>query len=182
VPITPDTKDWTWVLERACPECGFDASAFEAEQVGEMLRDNAASWREVLARPDATTHPAPDVWSPLEYACHVRDVFRIYNGRLQLMLDEDGPRYPNWDQDATAVDDRYGEQDPPVVADELLAAAVVLADRFDSVSGTEWHRTGYRSDGASFTVDSFARYFIHDPIHHLHDVTTRTRFGVSRDR
>ena len=23
-PITPDTKDWTWVLERPCPECGFD--------------------------------------------------------------------------------------------------------------------------------------------------------------
>ncbi|MBV8693173.1 MAG: DinB family protein, partial [Actinobacteria bacterium] len=23
---------------------------------------------------------------------------------------------------------------------------------------------------ASFTIDTFARYFIHDPIHHLHDV------------
>ncbi|HEY5013683.1 MAG TPA: DinB family protein, partial [Acidimicrobiia bacterium] len=32
--ITPDTKDWTWVLERPCPECGFDASAFAREQVG----------------------------------------------------------------------------------------------------------------------------------------------------
>lgn len=20
--IVPDTKDWTWVLERPCPECG----------------------------------------------------------------------------------------------------------------------------------------------------------------
>ena len=25
--ITPDTKDWTWVLERPCPECGFEALA-----------------------------------------------------------------------------------------------------------------------------------------------------------
>ena len=25
VPIVPDGKDWTWVLERPCPECGFDA-------------------------------------------------------------------------------------------------------------------------------------------------------------
>jgi len=31
-------------------------------------------------------------------------------------------------------------------------------------------RTGRRSDGAEFTVDTFARYFVHDPIHHLHDV------------
>ena len=21
--IEPDTKDWTWVLDRPCPECGF---------------------------------------------------------------------------------------------------------------------------------------------------------------
>ncbi len=34
----------------------------------------------------------------------------------------------------------------------------------------QWARTGVRSDGAEFTVDSFARYFIHDPIHHLDDV------------
>ena len=23
----PDTKDWTWVLESTCPECGFDSRA-----------------------------------------------------------------------------------------------------------------------------------------------------------
>jgi hypothetical protein len=86
------------------------------------------------------------------------------------MLTEDGPHYPNWDQDTTAVDDRYGEQDPRVVAEELHSAAIVLADRFDAVAGAQWDRTGFRSDGASFTVESFARYFIHDPVHHLHDV------------
>ena len=69
--IIPDDKNWTWVLERACPECGFDASTFPA----------------------------------------------------------------------TAV-----------------AAQV-------------WGRTGIRSDGAAFTVDTFARYFLHDPVHHLWDVT-----------
>jgi hypothetical protein len=51
------------------------------------------------------------VWSALEYACHLRDGFRIYDQRLELMLTQDGPRYPNWDQDATAVEDRCGEQD-----------------------------------------------------------------------
>jgi hypothetical protein len=24
VTIIPDTKDWTWVLDRPCPECGLD--------------------------------------------------------------------------------------------------------------------------------------------------------------
>jgi hypothetical protein len=31
-------------------------------------------------------------------------------------------------------------------------------------------RTGDRSDGSSFTVESFARYFLHDPVHHVADV------------
>ena len=25
--LEPDTKDWTWVLERACHECGFDMAS-----------------------------------------------------------------------------------------------------------------------------------------------------------
>ena len=26
-PIAPDTKDWTWVLEQPCAECGFEPTA-----------------------------------------------------------------------------------------------------------------------------------------------------------
>jgi len=40
------------------------------------------------------------------------------------------------------------------------------------VSGSQWGLTGNRSDGASFTIESFARYLIHDPVHHLYDVRT----------
>jgi hypothetical protein len=171
VTIVPDTKDWTWVLERQCPECAFDASAFERERVGHMIRENAAAWREVLARRDQVARrPSEERWSALEYACHVRDVFRLYHERLGLMLDQDDPQYPNWDQNVTAIEDRYAEQDPRVVAGELDATAGQLADRFDGVSGAHWERTGTRSDGAHFTVESFARYLIHDPVHHLHDV------------
>ena len=53
---------------------------------------------------------------------------------------------------------------------EMQEAAARLADRFDGVEGDQWERTGFRSDGADFTIETFARYFIHDPIHHLHDV------------
>ena len=31
--ITPDTKDWTWVLERPCPECGFEAAAHDVSDL-----------------------------------------------------------------------------------------------------------------------------------------------------
>jgi len=169
--ITPDSKDWTWVLERPCPECGFDARAFDRELVGSMILANAAAWQRVLRGRAVELRPTDDVWSPLEYACHVRDVFRIYDERLRLMLTEDDPRYANWDQDATAVAENYFGQDPVVVAEELVARAARLADRFDRVTGDQWSRTATRSDGAAFTVESFARYLIHDPIHHLFDVS-----------
>lgn len=170
VAITPDTKDWTWVLDRPCPECGFAAGEVAAPDVATMLRENATGWRRVLARPDVAERPASDRWSPLEYGCHVRDVHRLYLERLELMLTEDDPLFPDWDQDATAVEDRYDRQDPVVVADELADAADRLAHAFDGVSGEQWSRPGRRSDGASFTIDSFSRYLLHDPVHHLWDV------------
>ena len=160
------------MLERPCPECGLDTASFAREDVPAMIRVSASGWQEVLTGPgDQALRPAPDKWSPLEYGCHVRDVFKLYLVRLDLMLTTDGPQYPNWDQDATAVEDRYGEQDPAVVAAELPAAAELLARRFEDVHGDQWQRTGFRGDGAQFTIETFARYFIHDPLHHYYDVT-----------
>jgi hypothetical protein len=170
VSITPDTKDWTWVLDRPCSECGFDASAIDCTEVSDRLRDNAAQWRRVLSSADVRQRPRPDTWSPLEYGCHVRDVCALYLQRLTLMLDQDDPAYPNWDQDVTAVEHAYDAQDPKVVAVELVAAAEGLAAAFDSVTGAQWQRTGSRSDGAAFTIDTFSRYFLHDVVHHLWDV------------
>jgi DinB family protein len=170
--IIPDTKDWTWVLSRPCPECGFDTSTFPREAVAALLTANASSWQDQLTgQGDARTRPAPGTWSALEYGCHVRDVFRLYDYRLGLMLTQDDPLFPNWDQDATAVADHYAQQVPAEVAAELGVAAAALASSFGSVTGDQWQREGRRSDGASFTVETFARYFIHDPIHHLYDVT-----------
>jgi hypothetical protein len=176
MPITPDTKDWTWVLERRCPECGFQGSDIELDQLGDVIRALGPPWGEVVASPDAAVRPSDDRWSPLEYACHVRDVFRVYDERLELMLREDDPGFPNWDQDASAIDDAYATQDPATVARELVEAADALAARFEAVQGAQWQRTGSRSDGADFTIETFARYFVHDPIHHLVDV------GVTFDR
>jgi hypothetical protein len=170
--IEPDTKDWTWVLQRPCPECGLDTSSFPRDGVPGMVRANAAAWRDLLTGPgDHRQRPAPGKWSALEYGCHVRDVLRLFDRRLTMMLTQDGPLFPNWDQDATAIEDRYGEQDPAVVAPDLAAAAEVIAAHFAGLAPDQWERTGSRSDGARFTVESFARYFIHDPFHHLYDVT-----------
>ena len=52
MPVVPDTKDWTWVLQRRCPECGYDASATTRAAVPGLIRDNAAAWRAALGSRD----------------------------------------------------------------------------------------------------------------------------------
>jgi hypothetical protein len=135
------------------------------------IRDISSQWEVILLHPGAINRPVENVWSPSEYGCHVRDVFRLFDFRLELMLTEDDPKFPNWDQDETAISDRYDLQDPLVVRRELAIAGDLLAERFDAVTAGEWLRTSLRSDGTRFTVDSIGRYLLHDPIHHLWDVS-----------
>lgn len=168
--IAPDTKDWSWVLERPCPECGFVAADVDPSQLAGRLRQNADQWQDVLRLPDVRTRPRPAVWSPLEYGCHVRDVHRTMAQRVRLMLDQDCPTFPNWDQDATAVAERYAEQDAARVADEVAVAAADAAGLYDGVSGSAWDRPGLRSNGSRFTLASLGRYHLHDVVHHLRDV------------
>ncbi|MFC5179568.1 class I SAM-dependent methyltransferase [Nocardioides taihuensis] len=175
MPIEPDTKDWTWTLERACPECGFDAPALDLARVPDALRDNATLWEVVLGTDDAAVRPSPHVWSPLEYACHVRDVNRVFAGRVRQMLEDDGPTFANWDQDETAETDDYGSQDPATVAAEVVAAAEEVAQVYEGVGGDQWQRRGTRSNGDVFTVDTLARYHLHDVVHHAHDVSHVTK-------
>ncbi|WAP51799.1 hypothetical protein OL239_19080 [Arthrobacter sp. ATA002] len=101
MPLTPDTKNWTWVLDRPCPECGFDAAATDFSDVPGLLRDSAEDWRHILAGPAA-------------------------------------------------------------------AAA------FAAVEPSQLERRGLRSNGSAFTVDSLARYFLHDALHHVWDVRPRS--------
>lgn len=173
--IEPDTKDWTWVLAEPCPECGFDAPRLDRQRIPQAIRDNATLWEVVLATEDAAVRPSGHVWSPLEYACHVRDVNGLFEHRLQRMLTEDDPAFDNWDQDSTAVESDYGSQDAVIVAGEVSAAAAAVAAAYDTVSGDLWERSGRRSDGARFTVDTFARYHLHDLVHHAHDVSHITK-------
>ena len=173
---SPDDKNWTWVLDRPCPACRFDARAMAHHLIGATLQTTVEAWRDVLSRGALVRQRPPGpvargpIWSALEYGCHVRDVFVLFEERLRLMLTQDDPTFTNWDQDATAITKRYWEDDPATVCEALVVAGEQLAAAFDHVRDDQWQRTGTRSDGARFTIESFGRYLLHDPIHHLQDV------------
>lgn len=168
--ITPDTSDWTWVLERPCTDCGLRAGEVVFEELPGLIRTNAAAWLAVLARADVAVRPDDHTWSPLEYAAHVRDCCRLFDERLSRALTENDPQLADWDQDRAAIAARYDRQDPQTVGRELTVAAASVAAAFAAVQTSDRGRTARRSDGASFTVTTLGQYFLHDSVHHLHDV------------
>ena len=170
----PDSKDWTWVLERPCPECHFDVASIDRNRLGALFRANAAAWRAILSRGSIVTRrpPSPDgtvVWSALEYGAHVRDVYQLFHDRVRDMLTKDGPTFRNWNQDRAAIEGRYQEEDPGRVAYRLAVTSGEVADIVDRIHGDQWDRTGARSDGSTFTVASLLDYLLHDVTHHVHD-------------
>jgi hypothetical protein len=166
--VPPDSRDWTFVITEGCTQCGFVPSP--PERTGDRLRASIPIWRRALTSKTASERPTPTVWSPVEYGCHVSDTCQVFRHRLALMLAEDDPEFPNWDQDATAVEDRYFQQAPSQVAERLADQAEATASAFDAVQPHQWSRFGRRSNGSTFTVATFAVYFLHDIEHHLHDI------------
>lgn len=171
--VVPDDKDWTWVVERRCPECRFEASRVTGDLLGARILQAVEPWPDVLRRPDARRRTKPGVWSDLEYGAHVRDVCEIFDGRLRLMLEHDDPPFDDWDQDAAALAGKYVEQSPLAVLARIGPNADALATRFDTVPDESWTRTGRRSNGSTFTVLTLGQYCLHDLVHHLHDVGAR---------
>lgn len=166
--IEPDTKDWTWVLERPCLPCGFDAAAYPSGSIARQHRLDLPRWRKALGRPEVRDRPDECTWSTLEYAAHVRDVYVLFTERTELMLAQKDPIFNDWDQDRTAQEKNYAAEDPGRVADELAAAGETYAALLDSVG--DWSRVGRRSNGSRFTVETLAQYGLHDVVHHLYDV------------
>ena len=85
------------------------------------------------------------------------------------MLHQDDPQFANWDQDATALEKRYWDSDPATLRPNS-AGGRGRRRRLRRGHGRQWARTGRRSNGSVFTVETLGKYFLHDLVHHLHDV------------
>ena len=182
--IVPDDKDWTWVLERACPECGFDAGGFPREQVGDLIDVNVAEWVALAGEgvERLGERPSADRWSGLEYACHVRDVLDVQRGRVERALVEDRPEYVPMGRDQRVVDDRYNEQDPRAVTDQLAANAEAIAATFEALTPEQWARVGVYQYPAPTERDMvwLGRHTVHEGHHHLLDVGRSLRGARGR--
>jgi len=162
-----------------CDECGFTYDAIAIADIPLAIRSLGPQYAERLtnsAASDTATavraRPQPDVWSALEYACHVRDVLMVQRERVQLTLVEERPEYVPMGRDERAVRDRYNEQDPAAVAVQLRTAADALAAELAALDAQQWRRTGIYNfpEPAVRDVAWIGRHTIHEGEHHLRDL------------
>jgi hypothetical protein len=165
------------VSEARCEECGFDHEGIAPADVPAALRSFPKRYRAPLSRflpgedGDALVRqrPAPEVWSALEYAAHVRDVFDNYDRWVRQILEDDRPVLEGPPPDELAVQRRYNDEDPATVADALAANAERLAATFEAVPASAWDRAGVRR-GEVRSVALHARRSVHEGSHHLLDI------------
>jgi hypothetical protein len=165
-----------WQSER-CPECAFDPNGFGPAElpraVAALGRRYHAPMTRFLPGEDASllvARPLPGVWSALAYACHVRDVLSVFDGRIARMLAEDSPELGWWDHEAAVEADAYEKQPSAEVAAAIATNAAALAATLEAVPEDGWDRTATRRDGELFTVLGIGRFGLHEGTHHLLDI------------
>src|SRR5256714_2199884 len=165
-----------WQPER-CPECAFAPTGVGAADLPAAVAGLGRRYQAPLTRflpgEDASllvAHPLPGVWSALAYACHVRDVLAVYDGRIARMLTEDAPELGWWDHEAAVEADAYEKQPPEEVAAAVIANAAALSATPAAGPDDAWDRTGVRRDGELFTILGTGRFALHEGTHHLLDI------------
>jgi S-DNA-T family DNA segregation ATPase FtsK/SpoIIIE len=159
----------------ACGGCGFVYETLAAQDVADALRSYGPQYRERLVGGESSAlraHPQPEVWSPLEYACHIRDVLTVQRERVGIALTEERPVVEPMRREERVIELRYNEQAPMAIADEIDRAAAALADRFESLTDDQWARTmiynwPVETERALVWV---GQHTVHECRHHLADI------------
>ena len=144
-----------------------------AEAAAAAIRSGAADLAAMLtAGRDVRTRPEPARWSPLEYACHVRDMLLVQRERLLAARRRDRPECEPMGRDERVELDGYAGQDPADVARQLGDAAQMFANDLARLGAADWDRTliynyPYRAERS---LRWLAIHTVHEVRHHLLDV------------
>jgi hypothetical protein len=155
-------------------ECSYQFDSLGRTEIIQEILALADEHRLVLTFVPAQRlrdHPRPASWSVLEYACHVRDVLRVQRERVALALAQDTPQFASMRRDERAVDQRYNEQEPAVVAAQITDAAQQFAAALRALDDDGWLRTGSYPWPAPEvrTLEWVGRRTAHELAHHLFD-------------
>ncbi|WP_043183217.1 DinB family protein [Streptomyces sp. NRRL F-5123] len=165
-----------------CEECGFVYDLGTPEVFAGQVRTAAEAYVEpLLTTPGEALRrrPAPETWSPLEYACHVRDVLLVQRERVLLARRTETPVAEPMGRDERVEHDGYAEQDPADVARQLLDAARLFAHTLDRLGPGDWDRTLVYTypERAECLLRWLAAHTLHEVRHHFQDLARQLPAG-----
>ena len=153
--------------------CGFDDRSVAIDEIDDRSSRGVAEIIAILrADPTTVQRPAPDRWSALEYAAHVRDVLLLLRDRTVIGLVEDNPTFAPLYRDERIQLALYRADTPAGIATELDAARTMFVRLFgelDAVSLERPVRYGH-PDPTTRTVGWMGKQAVHEVEHHLDDI------------
>jgi hypothetical protein len=157
-----------------CAECGFVYDLSRAADVPALAKDHALEYQDLL-RSDPVAlrrRPVPDVWSALEYACHMRDVLLVMRERVLAARRDDTPVVTSMGRDERVEHDGYAEEEPADVARQLSDAAAMFARTLARLSPADWERAMVfpYPEPAERSLRWLAEHTLHELRHHLLDM------------
>lgn len=157
-----------------CAGCGFSYDLRQAITAGDDIRARATEVVALLCNNEVDTRlrPRPDVWSPLEYACHVRDVLLVQRERVLAARRVNGADCASMGREERAEHDGYNEQEPLAVARQLTDAATLFSNVLARLSAADWERTVvyHYPETSERSLRWVAIHTAHELQHHLLDI------------
>jgi len=157
-----------------CTGCGCGYDLRRAATAGDDIRELAAEVVALLSNKeiDVRSRSHPDVWSPLEYACHLRDVLLVQRERVLAARRMSGVDCASMGREERAEHDGYNEQDPTEVARQLTDAAALFSNVLARLTSDDWDRTViyHYPETRERSLRWVAVHTAHELQHHLLDI------------
>lgn len=123
--------------------------------------------------------PAPEKWSMLEIACHLRDVEQLFLERYAKMANHDRPALRMINQDELAVALKYNEDDPGAAMREFRALRTQTTALLSALAHQSWQRIGLHPKRGEFSIAAQAEIHVNHDANHLNQIRAlRERFGL----
>lgn len=177
----------------SCPACGFRLRALDRDGpnagtplawhydesrsagAGSRIRRLVAEAADVLRRSapaQLRLRPAPEVWSRLEYACHMRDVLIVQRERVLAVRRGHADEARPMGRDERVEHDGYNDQQPADVAMQLEQSGLLFDGVLRRLAPADWDRTiVYRfPERTRRSMQWVAVHTEHEMAHHLADI------------
>lgn len=140
-----------------------------------LMQRTVATLGNILQKvtPDQATtlRDGPGGWTILEALGHLRAFDGYFQARAAMMLAEENPQLPAYDEAALAQEQAYNTRDLHAEFAALHESRAAFVAFFQNLSDAEWARTGIHPENGPWTMDhALMQVGLHD-MSHIEQIT-----------